>query len=91
MTTNSRTTRLPRSPAVAAVAGLIRLYRYTLSTVLPPACRFVPSCSEYTGEAVERFGVRRGLWMGMKRICRCHPLHPGGYDPVERPRERAPF
>jgi putative membrane protein insertion efficiency factor len=91
MTRNSDTTNPPRSPAVTAVSRLIRLYRYTLSAVLPPSCRFTPTCSEYTGEAVERFGVGRGLWMGLKRICRCHPLHPGGYDPVERSPERSPF
>jgi putative membrane protein insertion efficiency factor len=80
----SRTTRSSPSPATRVVVGLIRVYRYTLSAVLPPSCRFVPSCSEYTAEAVARFGVARGLWMGTKRICRCHPLNPGGYDPVER-------
>jgi len=62
--------------------ALIRLYQNTISRVLPPACRFYPSCSEYAYEAVARYGTVRGGWMGFRRICRCHPLNPGGYDPV---------
>ncbi len=61
---------------------LIRLYQNTISKVLPPACRFVPSCSEYTHDAIEKYGFLKGGWMGIKRISRCHPLNPGGYDPV---------
>ena len=67
-----------------AVMGLVRFYQLTIGVVLPPSCRFTPTCSEYTLEAVARFGVVRGLWMGTRRICRCHPFHPGGHDPVER-------
>ncbi|MBN2472614.1 MAG: membrane protein insertion efficiency factor YidD [Anaerolineae bacterium] len=61
---------------------LIRLYQRTLSRVLPPSCRFTPSCSVYTYEAIEKYGFIKGGWLGAKRISRCHPLNPGGYDPV---------
>ena len=62
--------------------GLIRLYRLLVSPLLPPACRFVPSCSRYTEQAVRRHGVLRRAWLGLRRLCRCHPFNPGGYDPV---------
>ena len=62
--------------------GLVRLYQTTISRVLPPACRLVPSCSQYGYEAVARYGVLRGGWLTVKRVSRCHPLNPGGYDPV---------
>ena len=61
---------------------LIRLYQVTLSQVTPPSCRFVPSCSQYTYEAISKFGVFKGVWLGVKRLVRCHPFHSGGYDPV---------
>lgn len=66
---------------VVALA-LIRAYQLTLSRVLPTACRFYPTCSEYTRQAVERYGARHGGWLGIKRLARCHPFNPGGYDPV---------
>lgn len=62
--------------------GLVRLYQRTLSRWLPPTCRFTPSCSEYALEALERHGVWRGGWYSLNRILRCHPFHPGGFDPV---------
>jgi len=61
---------------------LIRLYQLTLSQVMPPSCRFTPSCSKYTYEAISKFGFWKGVWLGVKRLARCHPFHPGGYDPV---------
>jgi uncharacterized protein len=57
-------------------------YRTVLSPVLPPSCRFHPSCSEYACEAVTRHGTCRGLWLTARRLLRCHPWHPGGIDPV---------
>ena len=71
----------PPGLAARAVLGLIGLYRLLLSPLLGPVCRFEPSCSRYTAQCVERFGAARGLWLGARRIARCHPWHPGGYDP----------
>lgn len=60
----------------------IRFYRMFISPMFPPSCRFQPTCSMYALQAIERFGVWRGSWLALRRISRCHPFHPGGYDPV---------
>ena len=61
---------------------LIRAYQLVLSPLLGPRCRFYPSCSQYAIEAIESHGAVRGSWLSAKRICRCHPFNPGGFDPV---------
>lgn len=61
---------------------LIQGYRRLLSPLLPPTCRFQPTCSQYALTAIERFGSIKGTWLALRRITRCHPFHPGGYDPV---------
>lgn len=64
------------------VIGALRLYKWGISPLLPNACRFHPTCSEYMREAVEKHGAIHGVRMGLARLFRCHPLHSGGYDPV---------
>ena len=61
---------------------LIRGYRHYISPLFLPSCRFQPTCSQYALQSVERFGTVKGSWLAIKRILRCHPFHPGGYDPV---------
>ncbi len=61
---------------------LIRLYQHTISLLLGPCCRFTPSCSAYALLSIQRFGVLEGSYLALKRVIKCHPLHPGGYDPV---------
>jgi len=65
-----------------AALGLIKLYQSTISQVAPPSCRFTPTCSQYTFEAIEKYGIFKGVWLGARRIVRCNPFNPGGYDPV---------
>ncbi len=62
--------------------ALVRFYRAAISPALPISCRYLPTCSEYCIEAIERHGAVRGTWLAMRRIGRCHPFHAGGYDPV---------
>lgn len=68
--------------AIRATLGLLSLYKKMVSPVLPPSCRFYPSCSTYAAQAVERHGLLHGGVYSLKRICRCHPWHEGGFDPV---------
>ncbi|GER93658.1 membrane protein insertion efficiency factor YidD [Dissulfurispira thermophila] len=65
------------------IIALIRLYRYMISPLLPNSCRFTPSCSEYSLEALNKYGALRGSLLSFKRIMKCHPFHRGGYDPVK--------
>jgi hypothetical protein len=68
-----------------AVLLLLRTYKWVISPIFPPACRYVPTCSHYAIEAVEAYGTLRGGWMSVKRVLRCHPLSKSGYDPVVKP------
>jgi hypothetical protein len=62
--------------------GVIRIYQMTFSRLMPPSCRFEPSCSHYGYEAIRKHGAIKGSWLAVSRIARCNPLNPGGYDPV---------
>ena len=70
------------NPVRATVLFLLRAYKRLISPFLPPMCRFEPTCSVYMSEAVRKYGARRGVWMGLRRLGRCHPFNPGGWDPV---------
>ena len=72
----------PPGVPVRLMVGAISLYRLAVSPVLPPSCRYWPSCSEYAIEAIQRHGALRGGWLAARRVGRCHPFNPGGYDPV---------
>lgn len=65
-----------------ALLAAIRFYRRNVSPMFPPCCRFVPTCSQYALEAVQKYGAMRGGYLAVRRILKCHPFHPGGYDPV---------
>lgn len=71
-----------RDLVASLLTSLIRGYQRLLSPLLGPRCRFYPSCSHYAIEAIQRFGPLRGSWLALRRLTRCHPLHPGGYDPL---------
>lgn len=66
----------------ALILFVIKVYQWTLSPFVGGACRFYPSCSRYTAGCVERFGALEGTWLGLRRLLKCHPWHPGGFDPV---------
>lgn len=74
--------RLPARWLAGVLIACIAAYRYGISPLLGRNCRFAPTCSEYATEALSRYGVRRGGWLALKRLARCHPWHPGGHDPV---------
>jgi putative membrane protein insertion efficiency factor len=71
-----------RGRASRALIAVLRFYKRWISPGLPSACRFHPTCSEYMMQAVEKYGVARGVWKGLGRLSRCHPFHEGGFDPV---------
>lgn len=71
-----------RSLPKRALLGALRFYKRHISPMLPPACRFYPTCSVYAMQAVEKYGALKGGYLAVKRILKCHPFHPGGYDPV---------
>jgi len=78
-----RLQELPKRFGLMAIRG----YQLTIGPLLGPRCRFYPSCSSYTAEAINRFGLLRGTLLGMRRLGRCHPFHPGGVDPVPPAKE----
>ena len=71
-----------KNPVSYLLKGIIIFYRKAISPFKPPSCRFIPTCSEYALEAVEKYGALKGGWLALRRILRCHPFHEGGYDPV---------
>jgi putative membrane protein insertion efficiency factor len=71
-----------KSPVVRLLVLLVRGYQLAISPLLGNRCRFFPSCSDFTMEALQKHGVFKGCWLGLRRVGRCHPWHPGGYDPV---------
>lgn len=72
----------PLSPGSRILIGLVRAYQFVISPLLGPRCRFQPTCSHYTIDALSQFGMIKGSWLALKRILKCHPLNPGGDDPV---------
>jgi uncharacterized protein len=80
-----------RHYAKLAALQLLRAYQWAISPMLPPSCRYIPTCSEYATEAVERYGALRGGWLAIIRLLRCHPFARGGYDPVVKRRTGEPL
>ena len=74
--------KIPKKLIASAMMGLLRIYRYCISPYLGNHCRFYPSCSAYAEEAFAQYGVIKAFWLVICRIFRCHPFHPGGYDPL---------
>jgi len=72
----------------AAALAVLRWYKRSVSPLLPPSCRYTPTCSEYAMEAIEQHGLRRGMYLGVRRVLSCHPFARGGYDPVPSRRAR---
>lgn len=72
------------SPLQYITIAMIKFYQWVISPILGPRCRFNPTCSHYTLEAIKQFGALKGIQLGLKRIIKCHPLNPGGYDPVPK-------
>lgn len=70
------------NPVRGLALVLLRFYKRFISPLLPPMCRFEPTCSMYMKDAVQKYGAARGIWMGIRRLGRCHPFNPGGWDPV---------
>ena len=62
---------------------ILKAYKYLLSPFLPQSCRFMPTCSVYSVEALQKYGTLKGIYLSLRRILKCHPFHPGGYDPVK--------
>ena len=73
---------MPNTITITTLTTILRAYKFLVSPLLGPRCRFYPSCSEYAIQALEAHGVVRGIWLAFKRVSRCHPWHPGGIDPV---------
>ena len=80
--TIARAARALRRVLVALISAPVHVYRYAISPLLPPSCRFYPSCSSYALEALQRHGPLAGGWLAIGRVCRCHPWNDGGLDPV---------
>ncbi|MBR0464159.1 MAG: membrane protein insertion efficiency factor YidD [Clostridia bacterium] len=73
---------MARSATKKALIGLVRFYQQAVSPYTPPSCRYIPTCSEYAVQAIEKYGAARGSYLAARRILRCNPFHKGGYDPV---------